>query len=128
MYIYSLDFGAYLRRCILIRLESIFMHDPISLLSIRCSSFVEHKGFPHSNKLVLVMNCLVSPSCLPKPGHRSSVCSCSGRILLILMTKEVPFTLLLIPYPTTLFKRSQQYQMKRKKLNYLAKECIVCEP
>jgi hypothetical protein len=73
------------------------MHDPVSFPSIWCTSLVEHQGLPHPNKSVLGEHGLVPSCCLPKSGSSGSVSPCSGRILPILVTEEIPLILFIIP-------------------------------
>jgi hypothetical protein len=73
-------------------------------MPIRCSSFIKDESFPHSNQLILVLNSLVTPSRLPKPHHSCSVCPRTCWILTVLVTKEVPVSLLFIPYSAMFFK------------------------
>lgn len=90
-------------RTILVGFKSIFMHDPVTLLSIRSPPFVEDKGFSHSNKPALIIHRLVPPRRLPEPGHCRPVCPRPGRILLVLVAEEVPFILLFVSDPTSLY-------------------------
>lgn len=78
-------------------LETIFMHDPVSFPSIGCTALVEHKGLSHPYNSVLGEHGLVPSCCLPKSGSSGSISPCSGRILPVLVTEEVPLTLFSIP-------------------------------
>ena len=78
------------------------MHDPVSLLPVGGSSFVEHKRLPHSDEIVLVVDGLVPPGRLPEPHKRRPISPRARRVLLVLVAEEVPLGLLLIPYPTPL--------------------------
>lgn len=53
--------------------ETIFVHDPISLLAVRSSTTVEHEGFAHPDLLVRVSNALVSACGLPETGIGGSI-------------------------------------------------------
>lgn len=87
---------------IFIGFKSVFMHDPVTLLSIGSPAFVENKSFPHSDQLGLIVHRFVPPRRLPKPGHGSSVGPRPRRILLILVAEEIPLILLLIPDPASI--------------------------
>lgn len=89
-------------RPILLGFKSVFVHNPISLLSIWSPSFVENKGFPHPDQFCLVVHWFVSTRCFPKPSHGGSVGPCPSRILLVFVAEEVPLVLLFIPDPASL--------------------------
>jgi len=59
------------------------------------STSIEHQGFAHANPLIgiAIVDGLVSPGGLPESGSRCPVRPSSGRILLVLVAKEVPFVL-----------------------------------
>ena len=93
-----------LRRSVLVGFESVFVHNPVRFLAVGRPAFVEDKGFPHPDEAALVVDCLVSPRRLPKPGHRRPIRPRPRRILLVLVAKKVPLILLLITDPTPLYK------------------------
>lgn len=78
-------------------LAAIFMHDPISLPSVRSSTLVENQGLPHPYNLVLREHGFVPSRGLPEPRCGGPVGSGSGRVFLVLVTEEVPFVLFLVP-------------------------------
>ena len=85
-------------------IESILMHNPIRLETMRSSSFVEDQCLPHSYPLTVAVYHLVPTRCLPKPGHRSSVGPRPRGVLLVLVAKEVPLVLWCASYLASLCK------------------------
>jgi hypothetical protein len=84
----------YLNLGIIVVVKAIFMHDPVSLLAMRSTTSVEHKGFPHPNPFgIAEVDGFVSPRCLPKTSCCCSVGSRSGWIFLVLMAEEIPLVL-----------------------------------
>ena len=76
---------------------AILVHNPISLASVGGAAIVEDEGLSHSDYSVLRKHGFVSSRGLPKPGSSGSVGPRSGRVLLVLVTKEVPFVLFTVP-------------------------------
>lgn len=74
-------------------IKSIFMHDPIGLLAMGSSAFVEHKSLPHTDPPAVTAYHLITASGLPESGRSCTVCSCSGGVLLVLMAEEIPIIL-----------------------------------
>ena len=74
--------------------KTVFVHDPISFFSMRSSTNVENKGFPHADPLrVANVDCFVSSSRFPKASCCRTVCSCTGWVFLVLVAKEIPLIL-----------------------------------
>lgn len=76
------------------------MHDPVRFLSIGGSSFVKDESLSHANKEMprARVNCLV-PSCsLPEPCLCSSIGTSPSGVLLVFMTKEIPFIFFIASY------------------------------
>lgn len=111
-----------LRRTIFFGFKPVFMHDPIGFLSIWCSSFIEHKSFPHSYEPKFFIYSFVSPCSLPKPCHGCPIRSCPRWILFILVTEEIPLILLLVSDPTFLWKRTQIYVRITRPFSLLEKK------
>lgn len=77
------------------------MHDPVSLLAMRCASGVKYKSFPHPNPLgVAKVDCFIPPCRLPESSCRGSICSSPCWVLLILVAEKVPFILWTWSYST----------------------------
>jgi hypothetical protein len=85
----------YLKVGIIVIVKAIFVHDPVSLLAMRSTTCVEHKGFPHPNPFgnIAEVDGFVPPRCLPKPSCRCSICSSSSWIFLVLVAEEIPLVL-----------------------------------
>lgn len=63
---------------------------------------VEHQRLAHADHVALRVNGLVTPRGLPEPRSRGAVRSVARRVLLVLVTEEVPVALVLrriISYP-----------------------------
>lgn len=69
------------------------MHDPIRLLAVRSSAFIENKCLSHANTFVASVYDLITAGGLPESGGGGSVCPCSGGVFLVLVTEEVPVIL-----------------------------------
>lgn len=89
-------------RSIFICFKAVFMHDPIWLLPIWCSSLVIHQSFSHSNQPKLGVYWLVSSSGFPESSRCCSISSSSSWILFIFVAKQVPLVLFFCSYPTYL--------------------------
>lgn len=75
--------------------QTKFMHDPISLLSMRCAACIEHQSFAHADQAVLcAVNRFVASSCLPKACSCGTVGSVPSRVFSVLVAEEVPIRLL----------------------------------
>lgn len=73
--------------------EAILMHDPVRLLAMRGSAFVEDERLPHADPFEACVDDLVAPCGLPETGSRCPVGSGSSRILLVLVAEEIPVVL-----------------------------------
>lgn len=89
-------------------IESIFMHDPVGLLAMGSTAFVEHKGLPHADPPAVAAYHLITASGLPESSRSCTIGTCSCRVLLVLMAKEVPIILWCGSYFTLLCKN--QYE------------------
>lgn len=76
-------------------MNAIFMHNPVSFLSPRSSSSVEHQSLlhPHQLRRVAVIYLLVFPGRLPVSGVGGPVRSNSRRILPVAEAEEIPLFL-----------------------------------
>lgn len=76
-------------------LEAVFVDDPIRFPSIGSSASVKDEGLPHpDDRPVVSREYGLVPACgLPEPVSCGSVSSCPRRILLVLVTEEVPLLL-----------------------------------
>ena len=88
--------------------ESILVHDPIRLLAVGSSAFVEHKSLPHTDPLAVAAYDLVTAGGLPESGSRCTVCASSGRVFLVLVAEEIPIILRCRSYLTLLCKNQHQ--------------------
>lgn len=79
---------------IFVRLQPVFMHDPIRLLPVRCSTLVIDQGLSHPDQATHGVDRLVSSRSFPESSCCCSIRSSSSRILLIFVAKEVPLSLL----------------------------------
>lgn len=81
--------------------KTVFMHNPITLLSFRSSSFVKDKSLLHPNKCTSLgtVDLSVLSSRFPVTSFRCSVCSESRWIFPVTEAKEVPFFLSQLSFP-----------------------------
>lgn len=89
-------------------LKPILVYNPVTLPSIRSSSFVEYKRLPHPYNFGIRKHRLVSPCRLPEPGSSGSIRSSATWVLSIFVTEEVPFTLLLITMFAPIYKSKEK--------------------
>ena len=76
--------------------QTEFMHDPIALLTLWSSPFIEHEGLLHPHKVPFpFVNLLIFSCGLPVPRFCCSIGSHPSWVLPILLTEEVP---LFLPY------------------------------
>lgn len=85
-------------------LETVLMHDPVTLLALRGPPPVEHERLLHSNQRagLRAVNLPVLPRGLPVTGLRGPVCPQPRRVLAITQAVEVP---LLLPHLRLPYKR-----------------------
>lgn len=69
------------------------MHNPIRLLPMRGTTFVENQCLPHANAPRITVDDLVTAGGFPKPGSCCAIGARAGRVFLVLVTKEVPIVL-----------------------------------
>ena len=69
------------------------MHDPVGFLAVGGSPAVENQSLPHSNPPEVAVDDLVPPGRLPESSSRGAVRPCPGRVLFVLVAKEIPVVL-----------------------------------
>lgn len=69
------------------------MHDPVRLLAVRGTTFVENQRLPHPYALVITVDNLVPPGGLPEPGSCSPIGARASWVLFVFVTEEVPIVL-----------------------------------
>lgn len=74
-------------------IESVFVHDPIRLLAMGCSSLVENKGLSHPYPFEAGVDDLITAGGFPKPSSRRTIGTGAGRVFLIFVAEEVPVIL-----------------------------------
>lgn len=67
-----------------------FMHDPLGLLPLRGSTFVEHQGFSHTDEQSFPAYWAIFSCGLPVARFGCSICSLASCILPIPKAIEVP--------------------------------------
>ena len=96
MALYTFYLGGELGGLLKSTLHPVLMHHPLRLPPLRGPSLVEHQCLPHPYEAVLHIDWLVPSGGLPETGRRCSVGASARRVLLVLVTEEVPLVLLFI--------------------------------
>lgn len=74
-------------------IEPVLVHDPVGLLAVRSTAFIEDEGLAHTDPLAAGVYDLVTTGGLPESSSRSTVRSRACWILLVLVAEEIPVIL-----------------------------------